>query len=205
MTDIPNETDTANEPPAKAAEPASPYPTVQILQAAMQHRESIRRSFESQRATLAEAIAAQREAVTQAVANTRQSTDTLDTFLQTVKEAIPVAVPEPGVTPKPAEPVIQTDAAAVVVASTPTEKLVAALNMLMTPGTTAAKTAAAQHAVATQQFLDAIKAMIAEEVSRQVGQKPATPDLNATSDTDSAVSTDSPTQPDADPAPDSTA
>ncbi|MCK9636487.1 MAG: hypothetical protein M0R41_09435 [Methylobacter tundripaludum] len=186
MTDIPNETDTTNEPPAKAAEPASPYPTVQILQAAMQHRESIRRSFESQRATLAEAIAAQREAVTQAVANTRQSTDTLDTFLQTVKEAIPVAIPEPGVTSKPADPVTQADAA--VVASTPTEKLVAALSMLTASGSTAVKTAAAQHAVATQQFLDAIKDMITEEVSRRLDQKTAAPGADEISDTGSATS-----------------
>lgn len=189
MTDIPNETDTPNEPPAKAAEPASPYPTVQILQAAMQHRESIRRSFESQRATLAEAIAAQREAVTQAVANTRQSTDTLDTFLQTVKEAIPAAVPESGSTVKSDASVPQ--AAVTLVTSTPTEKLVAALNMLTTSGSTAAKTAAAQHAVATQQFLDAIKGMITEEVSRQLGQKPTPPDIGGISDTDSTTSTDS--------------
>lgn len=202
MTDIPNETDTPNEPPPRAAEPASPYPTVQILQAAMQHRESIRRSFESQRATLAEAIAAQREAVTQAVANTRQNTTTLDTFLQSVQEAVPASIPEPGFTVKPNEPVTQADGG--LVTSTPTEKLVAALNMLTTPGTTAAKTAAAQHAVATQQFLDAIKGMIAEEVSRQVGQKPATPDTDAIPDTGSATSTDSPTHSDTDPTTDST-
>ena len=40
-----------------------PYPTVQILQAAMAHRESIRKSFESQRAALLEAIEAQRQAI----------------------------------------------------------------------------------------------------------------------------------------------
>lgn len=49
----------------------SPYPTVQILQAAMAQRESIRQSFEAQRAALTEAIAGQRQAINQAVNNTR--------------------------------------------------------------------------------------------------------------------------------------
>ena len=40
----------------------SPYPTVQILQAAMAHRESIRSNFESQREALRKAIEAQRRA-----------------------------------------------------------------------------------------------------------------------------------------------
>ena len=48
---------------ASASDPPPPYPTVQILQAAMAQRESIRRSFESQRAALFEAIAAQRKAM----------------------------------------------------------------------------------------------------------------------------------------------
>jgi predicted ribosomally synthesized peptide with nif11-like leader len=44
------------------ADGASPYPTVQILQAAMAHRESIRSNFESQREMLRKAIEEQRRA-----------------------------------------------------------------------------------------------------------------------------------------------
>lgn len=177
-------TDTSNDTPPKAAETPSPYPTVQILQAAMAHRESIRHSFESQRATLAEAIAAQRQAMIQAVDDTRQNSASLDTFIQKAQETHP----EPGAGAPVDDPAPQTDGA--MAPATPTEKLVAALNMLITPGTVAAKTAAAQHAVATQQFLDSIKDMITEEVSRQTGQKPVASSAETKTDTGSSAISD---------------
>jgi hypothetical protein len=60
--------------------------------------------------------------------------------------------------------------------------------MLTASGSTAVKTAAAQHAVATQQFLDAIKDMITEEVSRRLDQKTAAPGASEISDTGNATS-----------------
>lgn len=49
----------------KMAGGASPYPTVQILQAAMAHRESIRRNFDSQRDALRKALEAQKRAASE--------------------------------------------------------------------------------------------------------------------------------------------
>jgi len=164
MTDISNETDVPNEPPPRAA----PYPTVEILQAAMAHRESIQSSFEAQRDTLIKAIAAQRQAVNQAVANTRKNPAPQDIALPSKVEVVPEANSEAAV--------IQSDshvpqADNTLDNSTSTEKMVAALRMLTTPSEDAAKIAAAHHAVATQQFLDALKGAIAEEVSRLLKEK----------------------------------
>lgn len=132
--------------PGNPAAP-SPYPTVQILQAAMAHRDSIRRSFESQRATLAEAIAAQRQQVTQAVANAQQG-DAPDSVV-----------------------------AGVPIGATPLEKLVVALTLFTVPGAAATQNAAAQRAMAARQFLDALQVLIAAEVARQLaGELPGTAD-----------------------------
>lgn len=175
---------TAAQPEPNPGQPPapSPYPTVQILQAAMAHRDAIRRSFESQRATLAEAIAAQRQAVTQAVANTQRSPDTPpgpagpSPGAAVVPEAdAGVAVDGQeaagGVEPAPvpaAHDAVPAREVVVPVGSTPTEKLIVALSLLTTPGTLAAKSAAAQRAMATQQFLEALKVLIAEEVARRL-------------------------------------
>jgi hypothetical protein len=156
---------------------ASPYPTVQILQAAMAHRESIRRSFESQRAALVEAIAAQRHAVHQAVSNAQRCGG----FAQPVCEAAAEQEREPEyaapaavqATPQAAAQADPVQAAGGPVATTPTEKLVLALNWLTTPGSSAARIASAQRALATQQFLDALKVMIAEEVASHLPQNPS--------------------------------
>lgn len=107
-------TETSQPEQAAAPAPPSPYPTVQILQAAMAHRDSIRRSFESQREALAKAIDAQKQAVTQAVVNTQRR--------DAVTESRGLVTPE----------------------------------------------AATQRAMGFQEFLDALKPLIAEEVSRQM-------------------------------------
>lgn len=161
--------DSAAPAQAAPAAPPSPYPTVQILQAAMAHRDSIRRSFESQRATLAEAIAAQRQAVTQAVVNTQRRPAVHDGDTAGVASQ---AAPEPFA----ANPEGMTPAERVPVGASLTDKLVIALSLLTTPGSVEAKNAAAGRSLAIQQFLDALKALIAEEVSRQ-----ATPNRNDTS------------------------
>lgn len=125
----------------------------------MAHRDSIRRSFESQRATLAEAIAAQKRAVAQAVANTQQRADIREgdaaSSAQTVSSAL-TANPDGAATVGPMP-----------VGANLTEKLVIALSLLTAPGSVEAKHAAAHRTMAIQQFLDALRALIAEEVSRQ--------------------------------------
>jgi hypothetical protein len=148
--------------PAQDAAPAppSPYPTVQILQAAMAHRDSIRRSFESQRATLAEAIAAQKQAVTQAVANTQRPAEVREgeaAFSAQIASGALAANPHGVATADPMP-----------VGANLTEKLVIALSLLTTPGSVEAKNAAARRTMAIQQFLDALRALIAEEVLHQV-------------------------------------
>ncbi len=155
--------------PNAAAQPAppSPYPTVQILQAAMAHRDSIRRSFESQRATLAEAIAAQKQAVTQAVANTRQSAGVRENQGLSAQEVALAQEIEASMAADIQDTATDTQEFRIPHGSTPTEKLIVALSLLTTPGSVAAKSAAAQRAMATQQFLDALKVLIAEEVARQ--------------------------------------
>jgi hypothetical protein len=167
---------TINQPAdPQAAQPAqpSPYPTVQILQAAMAHRDSIRRSFESQRATLAEAIAAQRQAVTQAVVNTHRSAGVQQGYVQPEPAGYAEPEPDPGLAPEVQEACVREVQAQVPmpVGSTPTEKLVVALSLLTTPGSVAAKNAAAHRAVATQQFVDALKVLISEEIARRIAPR----------------------------------
>jgi hypothetical protein len=164
----PTEATAAGQPAQVAPQPsASPYPTVQILHAAMAHRDSIRRSFESQRAALAEAIAAQKQAVTQAVVNAQRL---------------------PGVHEGPASPAgmapARLDAQGGEVAggrtprgADPTEKLVIALSLLTVPNSMATQNAAAQRAMAFQQFLGALKMLIADEVSLALAQPRAGTDV----------------------------
>lgn len=136
---------------APAAAPArpGPYPTVQILQAAMSHRDSIRQSFESQRAALAEAIAAQKQAVTQAVVNAQRRTEAREGAVAGAAIATPDGVP---------------------VGGNALEKLAIALSLLAVPDTPENQNAVTQKAVAIQQLLDALKGLIAEEVARQLAQ-----------------------------------
>jgi hypothetical protein len=139
------------EAPAAAPAKPGPYPTVQILQAAMSHRDSIRQSFESQRAALAEAIAAQKQAVTQAVTNAQNRTEAREGAA--AGSAMPAAdgVPAGG---------------------NALEKLAIAMSLLAVPDSadTDNQNAVAQKAVAIQQLYDALKALIAEEVARQLAQ-----------------------------------
>lgn len=159
----PTEATAAGQPAQVAPQPsASPYPTVQILHAAMAHRDSIRRSFESQRAALAEAIAAQKQAVTQAVVNAQR----------------PPGLHEGQASPAGMHP-DRLDAAGGEVAGgrDPTEKLVIALSLLTVPNSMATKNAAAQRAMAFQQFLGALKMLIADEVSLALAQRRAGADV----------------------------
>jgi hypothetical protein len=143
-----SENQPVGEAPAAAA-PArpGPYPTVQILQAAMSHRDSIRQSFESQRAALAEAIAAQKQAVTQAVVNAQRREEVRESAAigSTVRDGVPVG-------------------------GNALEKLAIAMSLLAVPDTPENQNTVVQKAMAVQQLLDALKAMIAEEVARQLAQ-----------------------------------
>lgn len=136
-------------PAAAASARPGPYPTVQILQAAMSHRDSIRQSFESQRAALAEAIAAQKQAVTQAVVNAQRREEARESATVGSAQAAADGVP---------------------VGGSSLEKLAIALSLLAVPDTPENQNAVTQKAVAIQQLHDALKALIAEEVARQLAQ-----------------------------------
>lgn len=169
-------------PPADAAAP-SPYPTVQILQAAMAHRESIRSSFESQRAALTEAIAAQRQAVNQAVANTRQSSGSRSGTVQLGEGASNQLQTEAGIGIKDPGAVFPVGMDSM----PPGEKLLTALTLLTAPEAASAKISVAQRAMITREFFEALKLVIADEVAGQIRKQPALPDSGETGDIENGV------------------
>lgn len=113
----------------------------------MTHRESIRHSFESQRAALADAIEKQRRSVSGAVASARQ-----------------MAAQGAGTAPIPCSDDVWERLSAKCDAG---NRLVISLVLMgSVPGMTGSAETQAQCAAASRRFLDALKAVIAEEVAK---------------------------------------
>lgn len=158
--------------------------TMSILEAAMLHRESVRQSFEEQKATLNKIIKEQKISATQPLGNLRSS-------MLTTGLAAQRAVPSPEVTPAQEtvaqETVAQEDSPRQqsiaeqqpilpqppLVAPDPTwaatEKLVTSLYKFIVMQLDTSKQAeVAEEAAVMQQFVDGLKLFIAQEVHAQL-------------------------------------